>query len=279
MSLCSFTVGDLQSSKTEAIEAASLLRAADDKWTLSLTLSFLASSAVFTDDPEAAIAAIKESHALADELEDKQLLASAFNASSRIEAFINKDFAKALDAHEKACELLKEHGNRWNYAITLYAFGNLAINLKQFELARTRLTLALHTMQELGANRNAGMIKSDLAHLLRYEGKYQEAMSAYRKTIREWQRMGHRSAVAHQLESIAFIAKALEKFEKSTYLLGAAERLRERIEINMTPQEREEYDKEVADLKANMDQMGFSSLWAEGRAMTMDDAINLALEE
>ena len=278
MSLCSFTVGDLQLSKKEALEAANILRSTDDKWTLGLTLGFLASSSVFTGDSVTAISAIEEARTLANELEDKQLLASVFNASSRIEAFINKDFAKAFEAHEKACELLKEHGNRWSYAVTLYAFGNFAINLNQFELARTKLTLALHTMQELGANRNAGMIKSDLAHLLRYEGKYPEAMLAYSKTIREWQRMGHRAAVAHQLESIAFIAKALEKKEKSTQLLGAAERLRKIIKINMTAQERDEYDKEVADLKANMNEKEFTSLWAEGGSMTMDQAIELALD-
>jgi len=151
--------------------------------------------------------------------------------------------------------------------------------LPQFELARAKLTPALQTMQELGSKRNVSMIKSDLAHLLRYEGKFPEAMLAYRETIREWQRMGYRSAVAHQLESIAFIAKALEQVEISTQLLGAAERLREAIEINMTAQERIEYDKEVADLKANMDGKEFASLWADGRSMTMDEAIEFAIKE
>jgi len=123
------------------------------------------------------------------------------------------------------------------------------------------------------------MIKSDLAHILRKEGNYSEAISSYRETILGWQRMGHRSAVAHQLESLAFIAKAMEQPDKATQLLGAAEALRQKIEIDMTPPEREEYDKEVADLKTNMDAKEFASFWAEGRSMTMDKAIELALEK
>ena len=103
-------------------------------------------------------------------------------------------------------------------------------------------------------------------------------MLAYHETIREWQRIGHRSAVAHQLESIAFIAKALAQTERSTQLLGAAEGLRLKIEIDMTPQEREEYDKEISELKANMDEKEFTSLWAEGRSMLMGEAIDLALD-
>jgi len=55
--------------------------------------------------------------------------------------------------------------------------------------------------------------------------------------------------------------------------------LRQKIEIDMTPPEREEYDKEVADLKTNMDAKEFASFWAEGRSMTMDKAVELALEE
>jgi hypothetical protein len=45
----------------------------------------------------------------------------------------------------------------------------------------------------------------------------------------------------------------------------------------MTPPEREGYEKEIADLKANIDEKEFRSLWAEGRSMRMDEAIELAL--
>jgi hypothetical protein len=47
--------------------------------------------------------------------------------------------------------------------------------------------------------------------------------------------------------------------------------------MDMTPPEREEYEKEVADLKVNMDEKEFASLWAEGRSMGMDETIELAL--
>ena len=43
--------------------------------------------------------------------------------------------------------------------------------------------------------------------------------------------------------------------------------------------QREEYEKEVTELKANMDREEFTSLWIEGRSMTMDEVIELALEE
>ena len=71
----------------------------------------------------------------------------------------------------------------------------------------------------------------------------------------------------------------MEQTEKAARLFGVAEALRQKIDIDMTTQEREDYEKEVADLKANMDEKEFAFLWAEGRSMTMDEAIELALSE
>ncbi|MBL8063882.1 MAG: hypothetical protein JNK32_12715, partial [Anaerolineales bacterium] len=99
------------------------------------------------------------------------------------------------------------------------------------------------------------------------------------ETILEWQRLGHRAAVANQLECFAFIAKVNEQPEHAIKLLGAAENLREIIQIDMSPMERVEYEREVNDLKANIDEKLFTALWAEGKSMTMEQAIQLALGE
>jgi hypothetical protein len=91
--------------------------------------------------------------------------------------------------------------------------------------------------------------------------------------------MGHRGAVAHQLECFAFIAKAQEQGERAVKLMSAAEALREASSSARTPQERIEYDRELAGLRAGMDEETFDLLWAEGRSMTMEQAIEFALEE
>jgi hypothetical protein len=65
-----------------------------------------------------------------------------------------------------------------------------------------------------------------------------EAWPLYRETIVAYQHLGHRGAIAHQLERFAFIAKAREQRERATKLLGAAEALREVSNSRVTPQER-----------------------------------------
>ena len=123
------------------------------------------------------------------------------------------------------------------------------------------------------------MIKSELAHIDRYEGKYQQAKAVYKETILEWKRIGHRAAIAHQLECFASIAKIEKQGQRAARLFGAAEALREKIDIPMTAMEHVEYEREISDLKAGMDEKVFTFAWAEGRAMTMDQAIDFALEQ
>ena len=277
MSIMSFSMGDNQATAMEAEQATTLLRTLGDKWTLALTLAYHSAGKLATGKFKEAIASVDEVLELAEELGDNYILASALSAASGVEFMVRRDFDKTDALLEKAGELFKEHGSRWSYAITVYGFGSLLRLQGRFQKAREKYKIAMETMQAMDSMRNVVMIKSDLAHILRQEGNYPEAISSYRETINEWQRMGHRAAVAHQMECLAFMAKSQEQVEKATKLLGAAEALRQKIGIAMAPYEREEYEREVADLKANMDGKEFASLWAEGRSLSMEQAIQFAL--
>ncbi len=93
-----------------------------------------------------------------------------------------------------------------------------------------------------------------------------------------WQDLGARASVAHQLECFAFIAVAEEEPQRAAKLLGAAEALRDKAQSQMTDQERVEYDQSVAQLRAMLAETEFNALWAQGRAMTMEQAIQFALD-
>jgi len=279
LAFLSFSLGDTVRSGVEAEEAIPLLRKVDDKWLLAIGLSFLALAKLQTGDIETAFKASSEMQMLAVELDDPYIRGVVLAGASLLEAIARKDPVKVIAMREEAEKLTRENGSRWSYATTLHGSGNFYAGLKQFDKAREKYKVAMHIMQELGSSRIVIMLKSDLAHILRHEGNFAEAIPAYHETIKEWQRMGHRAAIAHQLESLAFIAKAMEQTERAARLFGAAEALRKKIRIDMTTQERQEYDKEISDLKANMDKEEFASLWAEGRSMTMNEAIDLALDK
>jgi hypothetical protein len=78
---------------------------------------------------------------------------------------------------------------------------------------------------------------------------------------------------------MGFIAKAREQGERAVKLLSAADALREISNSPRTPQETLEYERELAGLRAGMDETMFHFLWAEGRSMDMDEAVDFALED
>ena len=104
-----------------------------------------------------------------------------------------------------------------------------------------------------------------------------EALGIYRDLLPKWKEIGHRPALAHELECIAFIMIKKEELEQATTLLGAAQALRELIDSNMTKVEEVEYQKEITSLRASVAQSEFEQAWNRGRGLTMDQAIELAV--
>jgi hypothetical protein len=145
--------------------------------------------------------------------------------------------------------------------------------------ARKHADLMLDLHREMGDQLSVTGHQSEMGHVARQMGNYREALALYRETLPDWQKIGHRGAVAHQLECMAFIAKAQEQGERAVRLMSAAEALRVASNSPRTPQERIEYDRELAGLRAGMDERTFALLWAEGGSMSMEQAIELAMNE
>ena len=155
----------------------------------------------------------------------------------------------------------------------------LALYKGNFQDAREHADRMLALHEEMGDQLSITSHNSEVAHVLRGYGNLEEAFGLYKTTIQEWREFGHRGAVAHQLECLAFIAKAKEQGERAVRLMGAAEALRQLSSSPMTPNEHMLYDREVAELRTGLDEPVFAALWAEGRNMPMDQAIAYAIEE
>jgi predicted ATPase/class 3 adenylate cyclase len=123
----------------------------------------------------------------------------------------------------------------------------------------------------------ANTTRSEVAHLLRRQGDLTAAHSHYCETLRAWQTSGSLLAVAHQLESFAYLAVAEGQPERAARLLGAAVALRESAGGDMLPAEREEYDRAVETLRAALPASAFATAWDAGRALDMNAAVDYAL--
>lgn len=119
--------------------------------------------------------------------------------------------------------------------------------------------------------------RSELAHALRRGGQIDEAEALYRETLHGWQHAGNRGAIAHQLECFAFVAMAKHDLVRAARLFGAAEAIREVAEAAMVAVEGAEYDAAIGQLRDGLDATALASAWADGRRLTTDEAVALAL--
>jgi len=66
--------------------------------------------------------------------------------------------------------------------------------------------------------------------------------------------------------------------ERATQLFGAAQALRERLGLNVTPEYAAEHESETTALRDLLGQAAFDAAWSAGRALTLEQAVALALQ-
>ncbi|MGZ6317440.1 MAG: ATP-binding protein, partial [Anaerolineales bacterium] len=279
LAMLAYSQGDNARAIEASDQAASIARRLDNKRLLAVALGFKASGALFIGDFEDIQSVLDEGMAAAQESGDQFALGLPLAMYTQALVATSGDLDSVAANMETSRKLLKESGDEWGSTMALLSGAMIAKFQGNYAESRKQFLAIEPLFRDLGDQHRINMVRSELAHLERYEGHYQEAEAMYMETIKEWQRIGHRAAVAHQLECLAAIAKINEDGPRAARLFGAAEALRDRINIPMTAQERREYDRNIEDLRSGMDEGVFASNWAEGRAMSMDQAIRFALEK
>jgi hypothetical protein len=78
---------------------------------------------------------------------------------------------------------------------------------------------------------------------------------------------------------LAGVAAAEGQPERAARLLGAAQALIENTDAVIGPAERIEVERDLSAVRTQVGEATFTSAWAEGRAMTLEQAIAYALED
>jgi predicted ATPase/class 3 adenylate cyclase len=273
--LASATWGDPVAARGWADRAVALARSSGDAVVLLDALSAQSLAKLFSGDDRDPVRAAAEVIALGEELGDWSSV--AFAASGLAMHYAPSDTAASMGWLERATEAARRSGNPSAIAFTALARGRIHGFGGQIDEARRAFLEALTRFGEIDDRRFQLVARSDFAHALRRAGNEAEAETEYRATMHEWQHLGNRGAVANQLENIGFLARARGDASRAARLLGAAEALREVAGAAMLAIERAEYDAELARLRAALAPAALAGAWADGRSLTMDEAVALAL--
>jgi predicted ATPase/class 3 adenylate cyclase len=272
------SLGDNANAKRAAEESVALYRQSEDRRGLSFALVVLAYPLEFLGERVQAEAALQESYAIARAEGDVYVICRSLNVLARVILDLHDDLELAQGYVEESYRLAKEAGLRSQEAQSSEILGFIAKYRKDYEAARMHFQESARVYGEIGATFNVTLEKSNLAHLEREFGNYADALEYYRETIVAFRDIGQTGAVLHQLECFGFIALAQNQSERALQLFAVASALRGQSERPMTPDEQIYFDEQLTILRQKMDPMKFDSVWSQGFGMTLEQAIEFALE-
>ncbi len=273
------SVGKEREASACAEQAVALYRQLEDRrWLASVMLlatRTLESSGKWVE----AETALKEALALARADQNAVVTIWLLITLARVTARLHGDTQAAWEFTEEALRLAMDAELDGQVADVYEVRGFLAVYSGQYEQARAFFEKAMLTYQGVDADFNVLLNKSNLAHLERQFGHYEQALERYRETIVGFRDIGQLGGIAHQLECFGFLAMAGDREERALKLFAAADALREKVGAPMTSEEEAYFDEQISVLRQNMEPGQFERIWNSGRALTMEQAVQFALEE
>jgi hypothetical protein len=83
--------------------------------------------------------------------------------------------------------------------------------------------------------------------------------------------------VADALRGLAAVALGLNQARRATLLFAASQQLVDTYQLRQPKADRVEFEQNLAGARDQLGEAAFGVAWAEGRGMTLDEAVALAL--
>ena len=223
----------------------------------------------------AAEAFARESLTLSEAAGDTEGVSQALHMLAGL-ATEQEDYGQARSLASRALALDRQRGDKHAIAARLENLGNISLNQGDYEAATALFQESLALCREIGLRRVEASSLGNLANLALHLGRSGEATSLLGEGLRLAQEIGSVGEVLQMLEAAA--AVALKRPARAARLLGAAAGLRETAGVSLQHFEREMHARTVDAVREKLGDDRFDALWAEGRAMTLDAAVEHALE-
>ncbi len=214
--------------------------------------------------------------ALQRELKDTRSIAVLLNGLGVI-ASDQGDTAQAKSYLQESLGLFRALGDEDGLARSLDNLANLA-----FDQGDTPAALALHE-ESLVHSRKCGdrhMVASSLLNLgwsFLVAGDPARALSYLVESFGIFRELGDHIGTVFCLEGLAGVAGLEQKPLRAAQLFGGAAAIRQTIQAEMTPVNRVYYDPIVARVQKQLTPAAFAAAWEQGCALTIEQAITLAL--
>lgn len=185
----------------------------------------------------------------------------------------------ALREFDQALAFARAADVRWLLATSHLNLGIASLVSSTPEEARTEIATALAHYEDLGDERFRARCLGYLALANVTEGKPEQARALYVQSLAVFEDLAEPKGTAEGLTGLATVAAATGDARRAALLAAAAERLRETTTGRAMPVERRIAAELLARASSAVTRQAWESWWVEGRAMRLQDAITLALDD
>jgi predicted ATPase/DNA-binding SARP family transcriptional activator len=254
--------------------------------------------------------------AISRERGDKDGIAGSLHRLGGL-AHAQGDYAAARLCYEEALAISRELGDKGRTAWSLYGLGHVVRAQGEYGAARTLLEEGLAICRALGgkhliarsfgslgamahAQGDSGAARTlltegeatarsiedqrarifplgELGHLARDLGDYSRAAALYRESLRLRWELNDPLEITRSLADLAVLAARQGQAERTARLLGAREAQCEALGVAPSVAVRTESGWALATARSALGEERFAAVWAEGRALSLDQAVTYAL--
>jgi len=225
-------------------------------------------------DYPAARTQYEESLAIRRRLGDRSGIAGSLNNLANVCA-LQSDHSSARTLYEESIAIRRQLGDRSGIAVSLDNLGAVAHFQGDFASARPLIEESLAIMRELGHRAGIADALNILGTVVTEQSDYAGAWILHEEALLIRRELGDVEGTARSLEGLAAVVAALGSPLRAARIWGAAERIRAEVGLPLSPS-RPDYHRRVAAARTALgDDTSFERGWQEGRALTMEQAIEL----
>ncbi|HET9001388.1 MAG TPA: adenylate/guanylate cyclase domain-containing protein, partial [bacterium] len=194
-----------------------------------------------------------------------------------ITAMRETDYGRATSRFEEGLAIARALGDKWLIGLAQAQVGIVAQVHGDLDRAITLHTESLALGRE---TEDAFSITYNLRNLGKdtlQQGDDTQAGAYFAECLTLSREIGHRWITEECLDGLARVACARRQYERAASLFGAADALTEAIGHHRSLVDQADHDKRVTATRAGLSAAAFNKAWAQGRAMTLERAIECAL--
>ncbi len=270
--------GNFPQARTLYEESLELFKDLNDRQGIALTFNNLAYLAQNQGDFEGAYRLFSESLAICREQGNTRLVISLLFQLAQL-LYVSHEYPPASEIArllDESIALAQELSDKTNTANGRFLLGLLAFTQGDLVKARLLVEEAISFFTSTQNRRSQAVMNAMLARISIAQGDYAAARTLLEESLVIAGEIGDKTEIPTLgLEGMAILATATGQRAWAVRLWGAAEKLREVVSFPMIPVERVPYQRSITDLRTFFGEQVFASLWAEGRAMSPQEAVSV----